>query len=203
MPQLFKLHKALFMKTLPYYFFKARALVLLPAFLLLISCNKNTQTVNVDNRYTLEVPADFKQVNDLNKEASLQYQNTLKELYVIVIDEPKTAFTAAINDNGLSDTYSNTLEGYSKLITDGMDSSIAVKKMPDFIDKTIHELKARELSFEGLSSGNQVYWKLAFIEGNNRYYQIMVWTLADNHNKHEKKMQAIVDSFTETDKSKN
>lgn len=191
------------MKTLPYYFIKAKAICLVFVALILVSCKDDVQTVNIKNRYSLEVPADFKQVKDLNGEASLQFQNPFKELYVIVIDEPKSAFVKAIQDNNLDDTYGNTLEGYSKLITDGMDSSIAIKKMPDFVNKTIGGLSARELSFEGLSSGNQVYWKLAFIEGNNHYYQIMVWTLADSRKKHEKQMQAIIDSFKETNKSKN
>jgi len=191
------------MKTLPYYYNKVQATLLVLTLLLLVSCKGKVQTVNIDNRYSLNVPNDFKQVKDLNEEASLQYQNTLKELYLIVIDEPKSAFTKAVKENNLQDTYSNTLKGYSQLITDGMDSSIAVKKMPDFQEKIIAGLKARELSFDGLSSGNHVYWKLAFIEGNNTYYQIMVWTLADNHKKHEKEMQAIINSFKETDKSKN
>lgn len=191
------------MKTLPYYFFKAKAIYLAIIMVLLVSCNGKVQTVNIKHRYSLEIPNDFTEVKDLNAEASLQFQNTLKDIYIIVIDEPKTELSKAIADNNLQDVYSNTLEGYSKLITDGMDSSIAVKKMPDFREKTIDGLKARELSFKGLSSGNQVYWKLAFIEGNNRYYQIMVWTQADNQKKHEKQMQAIIDSFKETDKSKN
>lgn len=203
MPQLYKLHKALFMKTLPYYFFKAKAILLVFTLILFVSCKEKVQTINIQHRYSLDVPDDFTVTNDLNGEASLQYQNEIKKLYLIVIDEPKTALTNAINDNGLHDTYASTLEGYSKLITDGMDSSISVKKMPDFKDKAINGLKARELSFEGVSSGNQVYWKLAFVEGNNHYYQIMVWTLAENHKKHEKGMQAIVDSFKETYKSKN
>lgn len=191
------------MKTLPYYFIKEKAIYLVFTLALLVSCKGKVETINVENRYSLDVPADFKQVKDLNEEASFQYQNALKELYVIVIDEPKSQLKKAIDENELQDTYSNTLEGYSKLITDGMDASISIKKMPDFVNKTINGLKARELSFEGLSSGNRVYWKLAFIEGNNRYYQIMVWTLADNHKKHEKEMQAIINSFKETDKSKN
>jgi uncharacterized protein YhfF len=140
-------------------------------------------------------------VRDLNEEASLQYQNTIEELYVLVIDEPKTALAMALEQTSLNN-YTNDLEGYSKLITNGMDASISVKKMPDFEDTTINGLKARLLSFEGLSSGNRVYWKLAFIEGNNRYYQIMLWTEADSRKKHEKEMTAIINSFKETDKSK-
>lgn len=179
---------------------KTFLLLLLAA--LLTSCGENLHTVTIENRYTLDLPVDYKKVDDLNEEASLQYQNTVKQLYVIVIDEPKTALASALAENSLDDSYTNDLEGYSKLITNGMDTSISIKKMPDFKDSTINGLKARLLSFEGLSSGNRVYWKLAFIEGNNRYYQIMVWTEADSRKKYEDEMAAIINSFKETDKSK-
>jgi len=188
------------MKTL-YYCSKLKTLFLLFTLLLLASCDdKDFQTVNIEDRYKLDVPANFKKVDDLNKEASLQYQNAFDELYVIVIDEPKDVLLKAINDNGLQERYTNDLKGYSKLITDGMEKSIAIKKMPPFEELTIGGDKARELSFEGISSGTGVYWKLAFIEGRDRYYQIMVWTLAESRNKHEKKMNIIINSFKEADK---
>lgn len=160
------------------------------------------QTVKVDGRYSLELPSDFKKADDINEEASLQYQNTIKNIFVIVIDEPKTALEKALTENSLNDSYTNDLEGYSRLITNGMDASISVKKMPDFKDTSINGFKARLLSFDGLSSGNRVYWKLAFVDGNNRYYQIMVWTSADNQKKYENEMASIINSFKETDKSK-
>jgi len=171
---------------------------------LLLSCGreKELQTVNIKNRYTMELPASYKKVKDLNEEASLQYQNVLKEMYVIVIDEDKQVLAKALENNSLYDTYSNDLNGYSRLITDGMDASISVKKMPAFEETTINGIKARILSFDGLSSGYHVYWKLAFIEGNNRFYQIMVWTDFKNHDKSEKEMADIINSFKETDKSK-
>jgi hypothetical protein len=179
-----------------------KTLLLLFTAVMITSCNEGMQTVKVAGRYSLELPSDYKKVNDINEEASLQYQNTIKNIFIIVIDEPKTALAKALSENSLNDSYTNDLEGYSRLITNGMDASISVKNMPDFEDTTINGFKARLLSFDGLSSGNRVYWKLAFVEGNNRYYQIMVWTNADNQKKYENEMAAIINSFKETDKSK-
>lgn len=180
---------------------KAKAIYLLLAVSLLSSCKKETQTIAIEGRYTIEVPVSLTKTKSLNEEASLQYQDNLNDLYLIVIDEPKTTFTKALEKNSLETAYKHDLEGYSKLITDGMESSITIKKFPDFEETTINGLKARLLSFEGLSSGYKVYWKLAFIEGNDTYYQIMVWTQADKRKKFEKEMTAIIDSFKETDKS--
>lgn len=191
------------MRTHPYSIgMKAKAIYLLLIVGLLSSCKKETQTVDIEKRYTIEVPVSLTKTNNLNEEASLQYQDTFNDFFLIVIDEPKTAFTKALEQNSLDTTYKNDLEGYSKFITDGMDPSISIKKLPDFEDTTINGLKARLLSFEGIAAGNKVYWKLAFLEGNTTYYQVMVWTHADNRKKSEKKMVAIIDSFKETDKSK-
>lgn len=173
---------------------------------MLVSCNGKDnapQTVKVEGKYSIDLPKFLEKTNDLNKEASLQYQNQIKEFYAIVIDEPKTALTNALEQNSLSGLYGNDLEGYSRLITDGMDKSIKIKKMPDFKDTTINGAKARLLSFEGVNQGYRIYWNLAFVEGNNRYYQIMVWTKAESKGKYKKEMTAIINSFKETDKSKN
>lgn len=191
------------MTILPYSIgTKAKVIYFLLVVSLLTSCKDKMQTVNSDGDYTMELPLSFTKANDLNDGASLQYQNTFKELYVIVIDEPKTELIKALKKNLLETTYGNDLKGYSELIVDGMDASIAVEKLPDFKDTTINGLNAKLLSFEGLTSGNRVYWKLAFIEGNNNYHQVMVWTKAENQKKYEKEMTAIINSFKETDKSK-
>jgi hypothetical protein len=182
---------------------KAKAIILLLAATLLAACSgESTQTVKVDGRYAIDLPSFLTETTDLNAEASLQYQNTFKEFYVIVIDEPKTELIKALDINSMYDRYTADLKGYSELVTDGMDSSIATDSLPAFEETTINGSKARLLSFEGLSSGYKVYWKLAFIEGNNRYYQVMTWTLAESRTKYEDEMLAIINSFKETDKSK-
>lgn len=186
------------MSTHPYTnSMKAKAIYLLLVVGLLSSCKKETQTINVKERYTIELPTSLTKTNDIKEAASLQYQDTFNDLYVIVIDEPKTVFAKALEQTSLNTTYKHDLEGYSKLITDGMESSISLKKLPAFEETTINGLKARLLSFEGIAAGYKVYWKLAFIEGNDTYYQIMVWTNADKRKKSEKKMEAIINSFKE------
>jgi hypothetical protein len=186
------------MTTHPYSIgMKAKAIYLLLAVSLLTSCKKETQTVDIEGRYTIELPVTLTKTNSINEEASLQYQDNFNDLYTIVIDEPKATFTKALKQNSLESRYENNLEGYSKLITDGLDSSLSIKEFPDFEETTINGLKARMLSFEGVSAGNKVYWKLAFIEGSNTYYQVMVWTAADKRKKSEKEMAAIIHSFKE------
>lgn len=181
--------------------FKRLSLLLFIA-VLALSCGQEIQTVNIEHRYSLDMPKTFKPAKGLNEDASLQYQDPVRELYVIVIDEPKDVLATSLEANSLYDAYSNDLKGYSQLIIDGMDSSVSVKEMPPFEDTVINGMKAKLVSFEGVSSGYRIYWKLAFIEGKNRFYQVMVWTETARRKKHEAKMTGIINSFKDTDKSK-
>lgn len=173
-------------------------LLLLLCASLFISCEQTTTTAHIGNRYTLELPNHFIRTGDINKDASVQYENKVKNIFVIGIDETKDDITAKIAEKKLSAKYPTTLEGYSQMILDGMETSIAKKQLPPFEETKIGGLKARTISFEGVSSGNRVYWKIGFIEGANRFYQIMVWTDAENRNSYEKEMAGIINSFKET-----
>lgn len=179
-----------------------RLLLLLIVASVMFSCGYDTKTINVDGRYSVDVPQTFKKVKDLNDAASLQCEDAVRKLYTIVIDEPKDALSTSLQNASLYDKYTDDLNGYSQLIIDGLDASVSVKEMPPFEEATINGLKARILSFEGVSSGTPIYWKLAFIEGNTRYYQVMVWTEAGRRGKQEAKMAAIINSFKDTDKTK-
>ena len=128
-------------------------------------------------------------------------ENALKELYVIVIDEPQTELESAIMNNGLENDYTADLKGYSRLIIDGIDPSVKVDTVADFKDGTLNGMKSRQLNMTGITNGVNIYWKFAFLEGKNNYYQIMVWTLADNKKKFDDDMQDIINSFKETDRS--
>lgn len=184
---------------------KIKATIAALALLVLASCGnvtENTRTVKIDGRYRLDVPASFEQADNLNEDASLQYQNLYKPMYAIVIDEPKSVLEEALDANEIYDQYTMDLKGYSELITEDMRSRLELDALPPMQDLKINGLNARLLSFEGMSEGYQIYWKVAFIEGHKTYYQVMVWTLASEREEFEEEMNNIVKSFKETDKSK-
>src|SRR5688572_23783765 len=90
-----------------------------------ISCEEEgTQTVKIDGRYVMEIPGSMEKTSELNNEASMQYQNMLQELYVIVIDEPKLQLDIALEQNSLYDQYTSDLDGYARLITENMKASL-------------------------------------------------------------------------------
>lgn len=173
--------------------------------LCLAGCGKGAtefETVRVKGMYSLDLPDFLTKTDNLNDEASLQYQNPFREFYAIVIDEPKTELIKALEVNSLYDYYSADLEGYSQLLLDGIENAAEMNDIPEFTDTKINGLKARTIGLEGVTDGISIYWKIAYIEGNNNYYQVLAWTLSEKRETHEKDMEAIINSFKETDKSK-
>ena len=173
---------------------------LLIAVLFLGSCDQfsnEPKVIPVNNQYTLTVPSYLSENGSLHEEASLQYANLFKEFYVIVIDEPKTEFSSALIDNLLTDSYNDDIDGYAKLILDNFTLSIEGFSASS-IDKTIvNSMNARIATIEGSIDGIDVFYTFAAVEGKNKFYQILTWTLADKKDDFKDKMQGIVRSIQE------
>ncbi|PUU68730.1 hypothetical protein DBB36_17300 [Flavobacterium sp. WLB] len=91
-------------KTSKYLMKKIISLLFLVA---LSSCDQNHsnekfEKKTVENKYSLSVPESLGVTTELNDQASLQLQNQFDEFYVIVIDELKSDFLNAIENNLLT-----------------------------------------------------------------------------------------------------
>ena len=178
------------MKTLSLFFF---------TILLIYSC-QNTEkeiTVSIDNKYSLTIPSFLDKANNLNEDASLQYQHLKKELYVIVIDDLKSELYRALEENDLTENYSNDIHGYTNLMLDGFELDVTILEKSDIFYTTINDLPAKLITIKGSIQGIDAYYSLACIEGKERYYQIMTWTLSSKETEHKEEMRKIIYSFNE------
>jgi len=165
----------------------------------LISCktSDNTKTVVIEDRYSLTIPSFLTKVNNLNEDASLQYQHAWKEFYVIVIDELKTDFQVALDQNNLTETHSNDINSYSNLLLDNFEQVISVSNKSTIVDTTINNFPAKLLTINGRVEGIDAFYSLAFIESKKRYYQIMAWTLSSKKYEYDEKMRELIYTFRE------
>lgn len=159
--------------------------------------SEKEQIVTVENKYIVSVPSFLTQVNNLNEDASLQYQHAWKEFYVIVIDEPKIEMHKAILDNNLANIYSNNVSGYTNLLMDNFERIISVSRKSDVVDTLVNNMPAKILSISGRAEGIDAYYTFGFIEGKERYYQIMAWTISSKENEYKEKMNQIIYSLKE------
>lgn len=165
----------------------------------LISCDKEVknQTVTIDNKYSMELPDYLTKSTSLNADASLQYMNGMKELYIAVIDEPISDFNEALELNHLTEDYKNDLNGYSSLILDTFKDNVDVTYISDPKETTINGLSAILFTVKAIISGYTAYYHFAYIQGKENYYQILTWTLDSKERQHKKNMEAMINSFKE------
>tara|TARA_B110000977_G_scaffold19135_1_gene23073 strand:+ start:560 stop:1144 length:585 start_codon:yes stop_codon:yes gene_type:complete len=170
---------------------------------LLQSCNsgEEEQLISVGNKYSLSIPSFLTKVNNLNDDASLQYQHAWKEFYVIAIDESKEEMHNALIENDLTDTYKKNIEGYSKLIMDVFKDGLSNPYQSELIDTTINKMPAKLTTLSGTVEGIDVYYSIGIYEGKDSYYQVLAWTLKSKQYSYKTKMNKILYSLAELKKT--
>lgn len=176
-----------------------KTIILLLFSMVLLSCETdNTErTISYENKYSLAIPAFLTEVHNLNDEASLQYQHAWKEFYVIVIDEPKSELQGALDTYNLSNSYTNNLDGYSKLILDNFNLGDLNLGYSNIEDTIINKMPAKLLSFSQSIDDTDIYFEVALIEGIESYYQVMAWTSEEKKYFYKDKMNDILFSLKE------
>ena len=167
--------------------------------LILTACSEmgKPQKVVIENRYSMEVPPFLVKATNLNKEASLQYQNIYFGFYVIVLDETKKEVCKSLTDNELGGDYTPDFNGYCKLIFDNYLNKIEIKNKSEISEYNINGLKAKKMTMDGKFEGVDAYFYISLIDGKDTFYQIMTWTLQDKKNKYSGVMEKMINTFNE------
>ena len=146
--------------------------------------------------FSLRIPGFLTPTKKLHDEASLQYQNLVREFYMIVIDESRTAFDSMITENEMKE-YTTNLDGYAKLVKDQFADR--VEDLDNIEIKTGQTSKGRDLRFFDANAtvdGLKIYYHYGFVEDNKKYYQVISWTLQSKKDKYGPVMLDILKSFT-------
>lgn len=172
-------------------------LFLLP--LVLHSCANSfeKETIIIEDKYSISLPNFLSKSKTLNDDASLQYQNLLREFYVIVIDETKEEVHDLVNNDDNLFHISTDFDGYKRLITENMSLAINFNKVTVEETTKINGMTAYVQSMEGNLQGHDIFYKIGLVEGKDHYYQIFVWTLLDKKSEYESIMDDILNSFKE------
>jgi hypothetical protein len=163
--------------------------------------DETTQTVVVNNRYSVELPSFLKQTTRLNDEASLQYWDKTIEFYTTVIDEDKEEFEGALKElKKRADNWEDTpiLDSMAAFSLQNMFEDLDKLIKSEFVETEINGLKA--LTFSILDKkrwSTSIYYQFGFIEGKDTLYQIISWTIGENANMFKDKMEKIIFSFNE------
>lgn len=164
---------------------------------LFVGCKKETpyQTVRIKKQYSVALPTFLKKTEMLNNKASLQYQNTNKEFYVIVIDEPKIEVQQALNSLALPSDFTS----YSNIGVKDMKAALQNARFSEIEKSTINGLAARTFSVTGKIDTVPIYYQVAHLQSKSTFYRIMLWTTQDKKEENRDVMHKIIASFSELD----
>ncbi|MBO0341324.1 hypothetical protein [Flagellimonas profundi] len=153
--------------------------------------------VSIDGNYTIDIPKFMTGTTGLNEEASLQFQSLIKEAYLLVIDEPKAGFEEVYRDLGQYDDELSIIQNYrvARLQLLSRGAKINTKSQPEPL--TINGLDAETMELDAFIDGvpNEISYFLTFIEGDDRVYMVMGWTLKNKKAEHKKTFKTIAESF--------
>lgn len=166
--------------------------------ILLAGCSTEPQEVVIDNKYKLTLPGDLTSTTRLNDDASFQYYNGFKELYIMVIEDAFDEVYTSITDLELEGEYPFNFEGFCMLACSGDENVFAGVSDREKLEKTtINGLDARTFDNVRTLNGIEVYYKMALVQGKETYYQIITWTLPERSEKYGTVMEDMINSFTE------
>ena len=178
------------------YLFALALLVLLSA------CSRDQmlppRTVEVEGSYSISIPANFKPCNDLHDFATLQYADEREGYFLIGIEEPKSSMENLKVEYSLAD-YSDFVE----TTVGGVYDSMLVTARDTLMVNGIRCQTADLLTYiQSDEAPLEVYYRLAVFESENRFYQLIGWTQADQRPTLMAASQAIEQSFQECSDSK-
>ena len=159
--------------------------------------DQDFNTIKINNDYQINIPRFMNGTTGLNEEASLQYQSLLKEAYLIIIDEPKAGFEEVYRGLEQYDDELSVLQNYrdARLQILSRTTKITLKTDPTSIKMNGLVAEYVDLNAKVNGVNDEISYFLTFIEGSERVYMIMAWTLKDKKMEHEKTFKTIAESF--------
>lgn len=159
-------------------------------------------TVTAKGLYSIEVPSFLSPTNKLGGDASLQYWSKSLDITFQVVDEPKSEFVTIVKEmkddipplgNG------NPLLDKMAVVTLSNLFDLSKTDISNYTERTISGLKAITLNaFQKRTFlKDALYGSLAFIEGKNNLYQVIILSGGTSISKLADKLEASILSFKE------
>ena len=159
--------------------------------------DENFNTVGVNNEYQIEIPRFMNGTTGLNEEASLQYQSLRHEAYLLIIDEPKLGFEQVYRDLEQYDDELSVLQNYRDARIQILSRTTKIINKFNSKPFKINGLDAEFLELEAKVNGvdDEIFYFLTFVDGGEKVYMIMAWTLKNRKEEHKKTFKTIAESF--------
>ncbi|RXP60875.1 hypothetical protein EC396_04270 [Lutibacter sp. HS1-25] len=136
------------------------------------SFSQNFSTKNAGNCFSLEIPNYMVKTYDLNDVATLQYNNTVKEAYVIVIEDSKDEL------NSLSIIFQNPKE-FLENFTKDYQLETENRTISEITEFESNENKHAQVELSWSTEDGSLYMLITTVETKEHFYKILCWTLLE------------------------
>lgn len=162
-----------------------------------LSLDSDFQTVTINDDYEMKIPNYMVKTKELNKLASLQYMHALKETYVVVLDESKDDFIATYKSINIYNDSLSVVLNYCNAQIKNITSTIKNPTQFNRKSSTINGLISESINIEGNFEDvkQKISYFFTFIEGKDKLYMIMTWTLKDRMDLYRDTYQKVSESF--------
>lgn len=155
---------------------------------------EDLKSISVNKDYTISVPDYMTELKSLNEDASFQYANIYKDVYTIVIDEDKQEFIKAFEDIGIYNDSLSIVSNYSDYQVKSLQEAINAKEVKE-LEFKIKNLPSLQYELNGKIEGIDASYLIGFVEGKDKMYMIMSWTVDNRYKKYKNTFKLIQSSF--------
>lgn len=155
--------------------------------------------ININDLYSVELPSYMNEAYDLNDVASLQYQSEDETKYIIVIDEALEDYDDFFEAFVDYDPERDFLEQYAELQMEDLYTNAEILEEGDYIKTEIggHPAVTKLVQTQQEDIPAPMTIQLAFIEGENHVYMVMIWAPRIMDDVWEDDRTKIMESFKE------
>ncbi|MFK7785848.1 MAG: hypothetical protein AB8B56_12065 [Crocinitomicaceae bacterium] len=156
--------------------------------------------VDIEGLYSMKVPKFMTVTDQLQEDASLQYNNPFKEKYVTVLDEEEGEITDFMTDYGVYDDSKSKLENYvDTRLSYLKESGVSIINQTDLKSEMINGRKAYSTVIDGTVPGipEDITYYFTYVEGKEHYYMISAWTLLSRKDEYTEEVKEMASSFKE------
>lgn len=129
----------------------------------------------VGHEFMVSVPEYMMKTNDLNSNASIQFMNSVKKAYSIVLDESKADQLLAGVKFTIDEYYDDLITNFTKSLT-----NVELSQPMSFKEKNG---KYKQVQMNATVDSVDIAYLITCIETDKYFYRIISWTIKENKNK--------------------
>ena len=161
--------------------------------LFVIGCGASgpTDVKSKDGKFQVTVLEGMQPATELNDQADIQAMNGFRELYVVVLTEPKSDFPDEFE-----------LKDYAGVAFPPFSQGVSAAPTTPRDIKTDNGDAGIQYDVHGTADGHKIGYLVTFVDTGDHFHQVLAWTLDERYSQHKGTLTKIAASLKPTSAAK-